>query len=144
MKRALVIAFAVLAVSCGGRRATVAFGGEGTVFDISPEILSTHIDTLIDVGTIGEGEVVKYSASFRNTGSEPLVVKSVNTSCGCTSVDYEKKPIAAGEAGHFSFRFDSRGMLGLQHKLIEVYTNFSTRPYRVVVQAEVDIREFSN
>ncbi len=144
MKRALVIAFAVFAVSCVGRRATVTFGGEGTVFDISPEILKMRVDTLIDVGRIGEGEVVKYSAAIRNAGSEPLVITSVNTSCGCTSVEYEKRPIAPGEAGGFSLLFDSRGMWGLQHKLIEINTNFERQPYRVVVQAEVENNEFSN
>lgn len=123
--------------ACCGQRATVTAGGEGTVFDISPEILSSRADTLVDIGSIREGEVVQFNAWLRNAGGEPLVVKDVATSCGCTSVDYERQPIAPGGMGRFSMRFDSRGMWGMQLKLIEIRTSAAKRGYQVFLRAEV-------
>lgn len=128
----LSIAFAV---GCAGPQPTT--NATGAVFDISPEILSSRADTLIDMGALSSGEVVQYDARLRNADSVPLVIKDITTSCGCTSVEYDKQPIAPGEEAGFSFRFDSRGMWGTQMKLIEIKTSASPRPYRVMVQAEV-------
>ena len=126
----------LLLVACGSRETTKTAGG--AVFDISPEIVAMRADTLVDIGTLRSGEVIKYDARLRNAGSEPLVIKNISTSCGCTSVEYGKQPIAPGAEGSFSFRFDSRGMWGVQRKLIEIHTSAGSNPYRVTVQAGVE------
>jgi hypothetical protein len=131
----VVAALALVAAACGGREATMTAGG--AVFDISPEALALRADTLVDIGRLRAGEVVRYDARLRNSGTEPLVVKDMIASCGCTSVEYEKKPIAPGAEGAFSFRLDSRGMYGMQMKLIEIRTSASEQPFRVMVRAEV-------
>ncbi len=113
--------------------------GGTAVFDISPEILASRTDTLVDVGIVRSGEIVLYNASLRNAGEEPLVIKRVDTSCGCTSVEYEKQPIVPGGEGNFSLRFDSRGMYGMQLKLIEIRTSAGTRPYQILLRAEVTL-----
>ncbi len=135
MKR-MVIVMAVLLAACGGGQQVKTTGG--TVFEISPEILAGRADTLIDIGTMRAGEVVKYDARIRNTGSEPLVIKSIDTSCGCTSVEYDKQPIMPGAEGGFSFRFDSSGMWGTQQKLVEIATSAGSRRFQIMVQAEVE------
>ncbi len=135
MNRIAPILIALFLVACGGSQATKTSGG--AVFDISPEILASRPDTLVDIGTLRSGEVVKYDARLRNTGSEPLVIKKITTSCGCTSVEYEKQPVAPGAEGSFSFRFDSRGMYGMQMKLIEIETSTSEIPYKLRVRSEV-------
>lgn len=127
---------ALLLAACGGRGVTKTAGG--AVFEISSEVLEARADTLIDIGAVREGEVVQYGAHLRNSGTEPLVVKNISTSCGCTSVEYAKEPIAPGGEGSFSFRFDSRGMYGMQMKVMEIYTSASPRPYRLIVRAEVE------
>jgi hypothetical protein len=125
----------LLLTACGAPQPTKTAGG--AVFDISPEILASRADTLVDIGPMRSGEVVQYDARLRNTGAEPLVIKEISTSCGCTSVEYDKQPIAPGAEGAFSFRFDSRGMWGVQMKLIEIRTSAGQRPYQILVQAEV-------
>ncbi len=92
---------------------------------------------LIDIGIVRSGEILLYNASLRNTGEEPMVIKNVNTSCGCTSVEYEKQPIAPGQEGNLSLRFDSKGMAGMQIKLIEISTSAGTYPYQVLLRIEV-------
>ncbi len=136
MKRIVVAIAALMAVSCGSRQTTVT--ASGAVFEISPEILASRADTLVDIGRMTAGEVVKYDARIRNTGPEPLVIKRIDTSCGCTSVEYDKEPIPPGGDAAFSFRFDSRGMWGTQHKLVEIETSAAAQRYRITVQAEVE------
>ncbi len=132
----LFAALALLAfTACGGSQAVKTTGG--TVFDISPEILAGRADTTINIGTMTAGEVIKYDARIRNTGTDPLVIKSIDTSCGCTQVEWDKEPIRPGDEAAFSFRFDSRGMWGLQRKLVEIETSADQRPYRIMIQAEV-------
>jgi hypothetical protein len=126
-------------VACAGRETVKT---DGAVFDISPEILDARADTLIELGRIREGEIVQFDARIRNVGTEPLVIKSVDTSCGCTSVEYEKRPIAPNETGQFSFRFDSRGFWGTQLKLIELDTSVSQYPFQVMVRAEIEYPDF--
>ncbi len=84
------------------------------------------------------GEVVQYESVIRNAGTEPLVITTVRAACGCTAVEYEKQPIAPGATGGLSFRFDSRGMWGMQLKLIEVVTSAGSEPYKITVRAEVE------
>ncbi len=127
---------ALLAVACGGRKeASVTTGG--AVFGISRELIEARSDTLVDIGRIKAGEVVEYKAAIENRGNEPLVITGIETSCGCTSVEYERAPIEPGERGAFSFRFDSSGMWGMQMKLIEIRTSAGAAPYKIMVRAEV-------
>jgi hypothetical protein len=125
----------VFLAACGGPQATKTAGG--AVFDISPEILGVKADTLINLGAMRSGEIVRYDARIRNAGVEPLVIKGISLSCGCTTIDYEKKPIAPGAEGQLSFRFDSRGMWGTQFKLVEIDTSASPHRFQVMLQAEI-------
>ncbi len=132
------LSFFIFLVACGGPQATKTAGGETAVFDISPEILCERADTTVNIGKLRAGEIVQYDAWLRNTGEVPLVIIKVETSCGCTSAEYEKRPISPGEKGKFSFRFDSRGMWGMQMKAIEIRTSAGTQVYRLFVQAQVE------
>jgi hypothetical protein len=120
---------------CGGSQPTRTSGG--AVFEISPDILARMADPLVDLGHMNSGEVILFSAQLRNGGTEPLVVKKVSTSCGCTTIEYEKRPIAPGAESRLEVRFDSRGMWGTQLKLVEIDTSAGSRPYKITLQAEV-------
>lgn len=63
--------------------------------------------TTFDYGDIKEdGGAVAALFQARNTGSEPVVVLEVMTSCGCTTPYFERKPIAAGETFNLEIRYD--------------------------------------
>ncbi|MDR2883223.1 MAG: DUF1573 domain-containing protein [Alistipes sp.] len=136
MKRILTVMVALMAVACGGQQSVKTAGG--AVFEISPEVLASRADTTVNIGTMTAGEVIKYDARIRNTGTEPLVIKRIYTSCGCTSVEYDREPIQPGGEATFSFRFDSRGMWGSQSKLVEIETSAGARRYRITIHAEVE------
>jgi hypothetical protein len=76
-----------------------------------------------DFGDIVQGETVSHVFKFVNTGSEPLIVLDVQTTCGCTAPQWPKTPIPPGETGEIVVKFNSTKKIGRQNKIITVYTN---------------------
>jgi len=60
-----------------------------------------------DMGSIRKGQVASASLVVRNTGSAPLVVQAVSTSCGCTTAVLEPTTIPAGGEGVLRIAYDS-------------------------------------
>lgn len=91
----------------------------------------------IDLGRMYAGEVIRRDLAIRNVGPSAFLILEVKTSCGCTQVDFYKKPIRSGESVPFSFEFDSRGFNGYQLKHITLRTSLGAQPYTLVVTGEV-------
>lgn len=92
----------------------------------NPPVL-TFQDTIYDFGTISQGETVKYTFYFTNTGGSSLVIQDVKPTCGCTvPKDWPKHPIKPGEKGKIDVVFDSSNKSGKVTKVIRVVSN--TRP----------------
>jgi len=87
------------------------------------------LDSSKNLGTVTEGEVLKLSYRFRNSGSKPLVIARVQPACGCTVADYPKTPIAPGAEGEIKAEFNSQGREGVQHKSISVFANTPQQSY---------------
>jgi hypothetical protein len=64
--------------------------------------------------------VAKYK--FTNTGSAPVKIQNVRTSCGCTTAALSKTDYAPGESGEIEARFTFSGRTGKQEKAISVDT----------------------
>ncbi|WP_066628214.1 DUF1573 domain-containing protein [Labilibacter marinus] len=84
-------------------------------------------ETLHDFGKVEEakGKVV-YSFNFKNTGSLPLVIHNVRASCGCTSPEWSRQPIAPGAEGFIKATFDPKNRPGVFNKTITVTANTQT------------------
>lgn len=78
-----------------------------------------------------EGGPVSYDFEFINTGNEPLVIKNVRTSCGCTASEYTQDPVAPKGKGSVKVTFNPSGRPGSFSKSIYVYTN--TEPERTIL-----------
>ena len=76
-----------------------------------------------DFGDLTQGESVTYKFAFQNTGTEPLMILNVQTTCGCTAPEWPKKPIPPGEGGEIVVTFNSAKKMGRVNKIITVYTN---------------------
>ena len=74
-------------------------------------------------GLISQGDVVKHTFEFSNSGEAPLTISNVKPSCGCTTPSYSKKAIAPGEKGFVEVAFNSKGKMGMQNKSVVVYMN---------------------
>ncbi len=98
----------------------------------------------ISFGEIKSGEVVDLVFKFKNTGDKILVIKSINTSCGCTYTRNEKKEYQPGEKGTIPVKFFSKGYRGKVVKTINVSTNDKKNPYiRLLLDGIVTLKDFS-
>jgi hypothetical protein len=79
--------------------------------------------TDFDFGTVTDGEKVRHTYKFKNTGNEPLVISSAKGSCGCTVPKWPSEPIPPGGSGQIDVEFDSKGKPGKQTKRVTVTAN---------------------
>jgi hypothetical protein len=77
-----------------------------------------------DFGDITQGDVVEHVFKFENTGNEPLIISNVKTTCGCTVPSFPRgEAIAPGAKGEITVKFNSRGKMGTQKKVIRIVSN---------------------
>lgn len=93
---------------------------------------STH-----SFGDITQGDKVEHVFAFSNTGTEPLVLSRVMTTCGCTAPSWPKEPIAPGEKGEITITFNSAGKMGMQNKVITVVSNATNSTARINITANI-------
>ena len=91
-----------------------------------------------DFGTLLQGEVVTYSFHFKNTGNAPLLISSVNSSCGCTVGSYPHEPIAPGKEGNIKVSYDSKSHFGMQNRTLTVMSN--TMPAKTVLRIKAKVQ----
>jgi len=90
-----------------------------------------------DMGTVAQGAVVDITFAISNEGTEPLQIKAVRPTCGCTVADYDKE-IAAGGTGAVKAKLDTKDFSGPISKSILIMTNDPTEPtLSVVIKANV-------
>ncbi|MFA8432927.1 MAG: DUF1573 domain-containing protein [Marinifilaceae bacterium] len=79
-----------------------------------------------DFGTFKEetGKIT-HSFEFVNTGNQPIIINNVRSSCGCTSPDWSRKPVAPGQKGFIKATFDPRNRPGQFNKTVTVTANTS-------------------
>jgi hypothetical protein len=93
--------------------------------------------TKLTLGNIKEGDKVRKSFKFKNTGTAPLLISNVVASCGCTVPSYPKEPVAPGASGEITFEFNSKGREGHQQKNLLVTANIESSPMSIGFEAEV-------
>lgn len=77
----------------------------------------------VDFDTIVQGEKVEAAFVLRNEGDKDLIIRKIETTCGCTAAVPEKRIISPGENVRMNVVFDSEGRRGMQHKTITVICN---------------------
>ena len=77
-------------------------------------------------------ETVSYNFEFTNTGNEPLVIKNVRTTCGCTASEYTQTPVAPGAKGSIKVTYNAIGRPGRFSKGIYVCAN--SQPERSILR----------
>lgn len=101
-----------------------------------------EIDTpTVDLGTITQGDTIMHVYNFKNTGNMPLVLSNVNASCGCTTPSYSKEPVAPGEKGFITVKFNSKGKEGKLNKTVTAYANTKPADNTVTFKIEVLVKK---
>ena len=91
-----------------------------------------------DFGTVLQGEKVTYSFHFTNTGNAPLLISTVNTTCGCTVGEFSKEPIPPGKSGVIKATYDSKGHQGVQTRNLSVVSN--TNPGQTTLRLKATVQ----
>ena len=94
-------------------------------------------ETEVDLGESMEGDVLEYTFKFINDGKEALVISNILTSCGCTVVDWSRKPIAPGKKGEIKTRFNTQNKAGNQMKTFIVLSNSAN--YKDEIKLKVNV-----
>lgn len=92
-----------------------------------------------DFTKIAQGTPVTATFKFKNTGKIPLVISNVQASCGCTTPDYTKEPIAPGESGFVMATYNAANA-GAFHKSVTVSANVDGGSVILYLKGEVDVK----
>ncbi len=103
---------------------TVDIDTLGRTDTVAPPLTSIEfVEVVHEFGEMKEGVVAKHTFEFKNTGDKPLVIRNAKASCGCTTPEYPKVPIAPGETGKLVAAYNSDGRPGEFTKTISVEAN---------------------
>ena len=91
-----------------------------------------------DFGTILEGEKVVCYFDYENTGKSDLIILSVDASCGCTTPDWSREPVKAGDKKSLKIIFDATGRSGVQRKMVTVMSNASNEVVKLTIKANIE------
>lgn len=133
----LTMAMGIGFVSCSGER---DYEEALSVANIDPENppVMTWKDTLYNFGTISQGQIVKYSFEFTNTGKSDLVIQSARGSCGCTvPKSWPTDPVKPGETGKIEVSFNSEYKSGKQNVTVTILANTVPTKNIVYLRGEV-------
>jgi hypothetical protein len=111
-----------------------------TVHATSPEFLPPAFSwsmTVHDFGKIPLNKPVTHEFRFKNSGSSPLIISSVQASCGCTVTDYSKDPIAPGAEGFVKATYNA-AKSGVFSKTVTVSANAEESVVRLMIKGEVE------
>jgi hypothetical protein len=64
-----------------------------------------------------------YEFTFVNNAGRPVKILSVQASCGCTTPDWSKEPVAPGKSGYVKVSFDPVGKPGYFNKTLTITTD---------------------
>ncbi len=89
-----------------------------------------------DFGKIKVGVPVTHEFTFTNTGDVPLIISTVQASCGCTVADYSKDPIAPKGKGFIKATFNAASV-GVFSKTLTVNANTEEGVVYLTIKGEV-------
>ena len=75
------------------------------------------------------GEELRGTVYIKNTGDEPLKIRGVSSSCGCTTLRLKQRIVLPEKEVELRFFIDTRGKLGLIEKTITLHTNAADSPH---------------
>lgn len=94
-----------------------------------------------DFGTFKEElGVQSYEFKFKNDGNAPLIINHVQASCGCTTPEWTREPVAPGANGAIKVSYDPRNRPGVFTKTIRVSSNAENSDVVLTIQGNVTPR----
>lgn len=93
-------------------------------------------ETSFDFGKIKQNVPATHEFTFVNKGNAPLVISSVQASCGCTVAEYSKEPVAPGQRGFVKATYNAaKG--GVFTKTVTINSNTDQSVITLTIKGEV-------
>lgn len=89
-----------------------------------------------DFGKIPQGKPVTIAFKFTNTGTEPLIISDVESTCGCTVPEYTKTPVKKGESGIITVTYNAQAVAPFSKPVI-IKSNARTPVKSLYIKGEV-------
>lgn len=89
-------------------------------------------ETSFTFGDFSWQEAQTHSFEVKNTGSQPLVIQDVTTSCGCITVDFTKEPVQPGSTAMVTVTYKA-DRAEYFNKTITIYGNAEQLPIQLHV-----------
>ncbi len=84
---------------------------------------ATLVEESFNFGTITPGQPVAHDFILKNEGKDPLIIRKISTTCGCTASKPDTYEIKGGESTALKCTFDSRGKAGKQFQTVTLIVN---------------------
>lgn len=95
------------------------------------EAIVRFSETTHNYDTIKLGEEAVCDFSYKNTGTTPLVLYSVFSSCGCTIPEWDHNPLPPGKSRKIKVIYNA-SMAGSFRKTIVVKSNAKNDPQKIL------------
>ena len=89
--------------------------------------------TLVDMGRLDWKKPHDTVFTIKNTGNNLLVVDDIDTTCGCTSANYSRKPVGKGEDLDITVTIKPKNK-GYFEETITVYCNAENTPIQLKIK----------
>lgn len=131
MSRYAVLAGVLTWCTCAPRAvAAPAAGGAGPRIGVDAADFS--------FGRVPNDRAVEHVFKVSNTGTKPLVITRVQTSCGCTAAMMESSVIDPGKSGKLRVQFNPKGQKQIVTRTVTIHSNDEAQPALALrVSAEV-------
>lgn len=111
-------------------------GMEETEKEAAPEVSLSVRE--IDFGSMPQGKELRKSMEIINTGKRDLIIRKIETSCGCTAVTPDKRLIPPNGKVTLDILFNTTGRSGKQHKTVTLICNDPVSPeIKLILKGEV-------
>lgn len=96
-------------------------------------------ETSFDFGNIKEADgKVSHTFKIDNNGDGPLVITRVIASCGCTTPEWTREPIAPGKSGNVKITYNPANRPGAFIKTISIYSNGKKGSFILTIKGKVE------
>ena len=104
----------------------------------NPKVHITWTDSTINLGKVFADTTYEVQFQYTNTGTEPLILKKGESTCGCTVIENpSQEPVLPNAKGTIKAQLDTKQLEGIILKKIYVLSN-AYKPFTVLrIKAEV-------
>ena len=136
MKNLFVLFFMLTAVSFTTIKAQNAIAVNNAVESPANAELLHWDHTTFEFGDLTQNVPAKATFTVTNNSTEPMLLKEVKPTCGCTVAAYNQDPILPGESTVITTTYNAKKE-GSFHKTIKVLTNLSDDPISLKLKGQV-------